>query len=353
MMAERYEATGLTAFATRLFEKAGLDSEKAALTAELLVEADLMGHTTHGLQLAPGYLKKLAAGEMTAEGEPEIVADMAAVATWDGRYLPGLWLTSRAVDEAVRRAKSFGVGAVTIRRSHHIGCLAAFLTRATDQGCMLMLASSDPSVASVAPFGGRQPLFTPNPVACGIPTGGDPILIDISASVTTNGLSGRLAGEGRRLPFQWWLDADGNPTDDSAVIERDPPGSILPMGGLDHGHKGYGLALMIETLTQALSGFGRADAPTTWGASVFVQAFDPAAFGGLEAFERQAGWLADACRSNPPRPGMEKVRVPGDAALARKRRALAEGVELYPGIIGALAAEAGRLGVTPPQAIGG
>lgn len=352
-MAERYEAAELTTFAARLFGKAGLCGEKARLTAELLVAADMMGHTTHGLQLAPAYLGKLSSGEMAAEGEPEVLADMAAVATWDGRYLPGLWLTARAVDEAVRRAKSFGIGAVTIRRSHHIGCLAAFLTRATDAGCMVLLASSDPSVASVAPFGGRKPLFTPNPLACGIPTGGDPVLVDISASVTTNGLSGRLAAEGRRLPFQWWLDAEGNPTDDSSVVERQPPGSILPMGGLDHGHKGYGLALMIEALSQALSGFGRADAPTAWGASVFVQAFDPAAFGGLEAFERQAGWLAEACRQNPPRPGVEQVRVPGDAALARKRRALEAGVELYPGIIDGLQAHADRLGVAMPRAIGG
>jgi LDH2 family malate/lactate/ureidoglycolate dehydrogenase len=350
-MAEHFRASDLVGFATRLFEAAGLDAEKAAVTGELLVEADLMGHTTHGLQLAVPYLADASEGRMAVSGEPTVVADHPAALTWDGRYLPGPWLTAKAVDEAVGRARRLGLGAVTIRRSHHIGCLAAFLPRATAEGLMLIVTSSDPSVASVAPFGGRKPLYTPNPIAIGIPTDGDPMLIDISASITTNGLSGRAAAKGERMSHPWFLDAQGQPTDDPAVITAEPAGSILPMGGLDHGHKGYGLGLAIESLTQALSGFGRSLAPTQWGAAVYVQALDPRAFGGLEAFTRESGWLADACRTSPPRPGVAAVRVPGDAALARRRRALEEGVLLHPGIMDGLVEAAGRLGVAPPAAI--
>ena len=114
-----------------------------------------MGHTTHGLPLLPGYLDELAAGTMThgrrARGRPRPRRGL----TWDGRRLPGVWLTARAVDIAVPRARQYGIATVVIRRSHHIACLGAFLTRATDRGLMILLASSDPSVASVAPFGGR------------------------------------------------------------------------------------------------------------------------------------------------------------------------------------------------------
>jgi LDH2 family malate/lactate/ureidoglycolate dehydrogenase len=350
-MAERYWPHDLVQFATSLFEAAGLASDRAYTTGELLVEADLMGHTTHGLNLAAPYLQALTNGAMTATGELEKVADAPAVAVWDGHYLPGLWLTASAIDEAVAKARVCGTGSVTIRRSHHIGCLAAFLPRATDRGCMLIIASSDPAMASVAPFGGREPLYTPNPIAIGIPTTGDPILIDISASITTNGMSGRVAGQGRQMEHPWFLDAQGHPTTDPAAVTASPPGTILPIGGLDHGHKGYGLALMIETLSQGLSGFGRADAPSSWGASVFVQALDPALFGGLEAFTRQTGWLADACRRTAPRPGVQRVRLPGDGALARKRAALEHGVELFPGIFEALRREANRLGVIPPDPI--
>ena len=261
----RYRAADLVAYATALFAAAGCDGDKPATVAAGLVEADLLGHTTHGLGLAPAYLRELESGAMTARGEPAVVADRGAAVTWDGRRLPGVWLTARAVDLAAERAATHGVATVVVRRSHHIACLAAFLQRATDRGMMVTVASSDPAAASVAPFGGRQAVLTPDPIAAGIPTDGDPILIDISASVTTNGLSDRLRREGKRFPGPWALDAAGHPTDDPAALFADPPGTLLPTGGADHGHKGYGLALLIEALTQGLGGFGRADGPTGWG----------------------------------------------------------------------------------------
>src|SRR2546426_526619 len=113
---------------------------------------------------------------------------------------------------------------------------------ATARGLMITIASSDPADASVAPFGGRKAVFTPDPVAVGIPTDGDPILVDISASITTNGMSNRLRREGKRFPGAWAIDAAGRETDDPAALYADPPGTILPIGGAGYGHKGYGLA---------------------------------------------------------------------------------------------------------------
>lgn len=348
----RYPAADLVAYAADLFRAAGCDGDKPDVIAAGLVEADLLGHTTHGLQLAPAYLAELRDGTMTAIGVPEVVADRGAAVTWDGRRLPGVWLAATAVDLACDRAAAHGVGTVVVRNSHHIGCLAAFLQRATDRGFLVQIASSDPAVATVSPFGGRTPVFTPDPLAVGIPTDGDPILIDISASITTNGMANRLAKEGGRFPGAWALDAAGNPSDDPAVLSATPPGTLLPVGGLDHGHKGYGLALLVEALTQGLGGFGRAAKPARWGASVFVQATDPAAFGGAAEFRRETGWLAAACRAAAPAPGVDAVRLPGERGLARKRAALRDGVELYAGILEALAPHAARLGVTPPAATG-
>lgn len=348
---QRYRAADLIQFATALFAAAGCDGDKPATIAAGLVEADLFGHTMHGLHLAPAYLRELESGKMTPRGEPEIVADRGAAVTWDGRRLPGVWLTAKAVDLAVERASVHGIAVVVIRRSHHIGCLASFLQRATDRGLMITLASSDPSVASVAPFGGRKAVLTPDPIAVGIPTAGDPILIDMSASITTNGMSDRLRREGKQFPGEWALDSTGEPTNDPAALYTIPPGTLLPIGGTDHGHKGYGQALMIEALTQGLGGFGRAEAPIGWGASVFVQAIDPAAFGGCDAFRREIEWTAAACRDNPPAPGHDAVRLPGQRALEGKRRALNEGLVLYPGIIATLSPFAGRMGIALPGAI--
>ncbi len=346
-----YHAADLTSFTSALFHAAGLNAERSEVIATLLVEADLLGHNTHGLQLAPVYLKAAGEGTMSVTGEPEVITDRGAVVTWDGRRLPGVWLTAAGLDLGIERAKSHGSATVVIRRSHHIACLAAYLSKATEQGMMAIIASSDPSEHSVAPFGGRQSVFTPDPIAIGIPTNDEPILIDISASITTNGMTARLSGQGERFPGQWVLDADGNPSDDPAVVLADPPGTILPIGGVDYGHKGYGLALMIEALTQGLGGYGRADGEAGWGASVFLQVFDPDAFGGRDAFSRQTSWIAKACRDTPPRPGIDAVRLPGERAQGRKRKALADGLQLHAGIMDGLLPWAERFGVTPPTAL--
>ena len=345
----RYDAGELTWFATTLFTRAGLAQDRALCVAQFLVEADLLGHTTHGMALAPGYLKELANGTMATAGDHEVLNDFEATAVWDGKRLPGQWLTRQAVRTAAARARRFGIGSVSIRNSHHIGCLAVFLEETARQGQLVMIASSDPAVRLVAPFGGITPQMTPNPLAVGIPTGGDPILIDISASITTFGLALRLRDAGGRFPGQWTLDGYGEPSDDPNVLSREPKGSLLPVGGVDHGHKGYALALLIEALTQALSGYGRADAPRTWGASVWVQVFDTSRFAGRSEFERQTAWLAQACRNTAPRPGVDAVRVPGDQALARKRAALVDGVPLFPSIVPALTPWAERFDVRLPE----
>lgn len=337
----------LVAYAERLLAAAGLDGDKPAVTARLLVTADAMGHTTHGLAQLPDYLEDILAGNMTRTGEPDVLADKAAAVVWDGRRLPGVWLTDKAVRLAAARAKTTGICAVTIRRSHHIACLATFLPAATEQGLLAIVASSDPSDAHVAPFGGTKAVFTPDPLAVGIPTEGDPILIDISASITTAGMSARLRREGGRFPGEWALDADGRPSRDPHVLVGERQGTLLPTGGADHGHKGYGLALMVEALTQGLSGYGRADAEAGWGASVFVQVFDPALFGGLAAFTRQTEWVAEACRTNPPVDPSRPVRLPGAAAARGLRDAHAHGLTPRPGLLEALEPWAGQFGIAP------
>ena len=348
-MTERFDAATLTAFAGQLFAAAGLEPEKARAVATCLVEADLMGHTTHGLALTGWYLQSIADGVMATAGEPEVVSDRGAAVCWRGRRLPGAWLTSRGVMLAADRAMEYGTCTVTIGDSHHIGALAAYLTLATDRGLMVSIASSSPSGAQVAPFGGRVGVYTPNPVAHGIPTPGEPILIDISASITTVNMAQRMIREGRSYAHDWLLDRDGAPSrDPRAVLEG---GTLLPTGGLDHGQKGYGMALQAEALTQGLAGYGRADAPVGTNAAVTIQVWDPEAFGGRGAFLRQTGWLAEACRSNPPRPDVAAVRLPGQAALARRRAALRDGVVLHPGILESLAPHAERLSVALPVAV--
>jgi L-lactate dehydrogenase len=349
MTQPRYNHQDLLSFATALLEKAGLDQDKAAAVADVLVEADLLGHDTHGLALLAPYLSDIEAGGMAKTGQPAILTHRPAAIAWDGVRLPGPWLVLEAIRAAIPRARQLGTRSVAIRRSHHIACLAAYLKRVTDEGLMILLMSSDPSTDGVAPHGGRRSVYTPNPVAAAWPTEGDPVLIDISASFTTHGMTSRLHKGGMRLPGNWLIDADGNPTDDPAVMFREPKGAMLRLGRVEAGHKGYALGLLVETLTGGMAGHGRAEAVDAWGANVFVQILDPVCFGGLEGFRRQAEWLVAACCATPPRPGFDRVRLPGARGLERRSQQLVEGVRLHPAISPPLTQRAERLAVRAPR----
>lgn len=347
---QRFPAEGLVRFAATVLQQAGLAHEPAQDTAEILVEGDLMGHTTHGLQLLAPYVAGLKAGTMETKGEPDVVADSPSSLTWDGRFLPGPWLVRRAMKVAFERSASQPVVTVVIRRSHHIAALAAYLKEATDRGLVMLLTCSDPAVASVTPFGGHAGRYTPNPIAAGFPTDGLPVLIDISASTTTNGMVARMNRRGEKLASPWLVDNQGEPSTDPAVMFTDPPGAILPLGGVEQGYKGYALGLLVEALTSALGGHGRADGDKRWGANVFLQVINPAAFGGLEAFKRETGWLADACRNTPAREA--RVRMPGERALALRQAQLEIGVALHDDVLAALGPLTRDSGVPLPATMG-
>lgn len=343
-----FDARALTEFAEAALAKTGLPKDPAASVARGLVEADLLGHTTHGLALLADYVEELTEGRMEKAGRPETVHERGAVATWDARRLPGIWTTELAIQESTDRAKRQGIGVIALKRSHHIACLAAFLEAPAREGIAVLVFSSDPGESKVAPYGGLTPVLMPDPIAAGLPAEPDPIMIDISTSITTMGLTNRTRRQGGRLPGRWLLSAEGDATDDPAVVGAG--GALLQVGGLDHGHKGFGLGLLVEMLTQGLSGYGRADKPSDWGAAVLVMAIDPEAFGGRAAFLRQSGFIAQACRDAKPLAADAPVRLPGAAGLARKRRALAEGVALSPEIVSSLADLSRRLGIVLPAA---
>jgi len=343
-----YPVSELRAFAAALLHATGLSGARAEAVAAILVEGDLLGHDTHGMALLPIYLREIESGSMRIVGEPDLLSDAGAAVTWDGCRLPGPWLVLRALDLAAERAARYGVGTVVIKRSHHIACLATYLLRASERGLVMTLMSSAPSTATVAPHGGTRGVLSPNPVACGFPTGDSAVLVDVSTSSTSNSLVHRLQKSGQRLPHPWLVDRDGHPTDDPAALAD---GAILPLGGIDSGHKGYGLSLMVEALTSGLAGHGRADAPEGMGANVFLQVFDPGRFGGLDAFRRQMQWTESACIDGPSRSAAGPVRMPGQGGLARRERQLRDGVHLESGTMEELRPWQEKLGVPLPKTL--
>ncbi len=352
-MSNRFTADSLIDFTAVLCTRAGIEDTIAHDVANILVEGDLLGHDTHGLQLLKPYLDALANKAMRGSGEIEVIASRPAVASWDGQYLPGPHLTLRAIDTATEMARQYGSGSVAIRRSSHIAALAAYLEKPARDGFLVQIVCSDPSVASVAAYGGCEPLFTPNPMAWGIPTSADPVLIDISASITTNGMSARLHSAGQKGDHAWWLDAEGRPSNNPSVIFDDPPGSLQGLGGVEAGHKGFGLALFVEAMSSALAGHGRADKPDIWGASVHVNVTDISAFGADSAFHAQTDYLVNQCLKSTPADPAKPVRVPGQRGLAMKAEQLENGVTLRSDILSALTELAARADVVFPEPVAG
>ncbi|MDB5370062.1 MAG: lactate dehydrogenase [Roseomonas sp.] len=336
----------LARFAARLFEAAGLEPAKAETVGRILVLTDMMGRHTHGLAQCHAYLGQIAQGAMAKGGAPDVLRDTGATIVWDGGYLPGLWLVEQALALGFERIAEHGVVTLAMRRSHHIGCLAALAKQATDRGYFVMLASSGPHSRIVAPFGGREALFSPNPFAIGFPTTDFPVLVDISASITTVSMTREKAAAGEMFEHPWLMDSEGRPTRDPGVMERATDrGSLLLLGGQEAGHKGFGLALMVEALTQGLAGHGRRDAPKQWGASVYLQLIDPGAFSGRDAFIGQMDFLAERCHANAPIDPGRPVRLPGEQASRKIAEAEALGVVVSPETARALRGWAERLGV--------
>jgi len=340
-----YSAPALVDFAANLLTRAGMAQDMARSVAQTLVDGDLLGHDTHGLALLAGYVKEVEAGNMRSEGAPLVVSDKPAAVLWDGQRLPGPWLVHQGIDLLLPRARQLGSATLVIRRSHHIACLAVYMMRALEEGMLALLACSDPNSASVAPFGGTQAVFTPNPLALGFPLGEGGVMVDISASITTNGMSNRKRAAGEKFEVDRLIDAKGRPGRDPDLLFANPPGTLLPVGGIDHGHKGYGMALLVESLTGGLAGHGRADPKEGWGATVCLTLHDLDAFGGKEAFMRQMDHIADACRSNTPIDPARPVRLPGEQGLARRARQLKDGLRLHPSIAPALVPLAQKYGL--------
>lgn len=339
----------LEQFATALFSAVGMDADKAASVARLLVLTDAMGRRTHGLAMAPLYLADIRKGGMRVSGDVAVVKDNGTTAVWDADYLPGLWTVAQAIDVLVPRAQASGIAAIAIRRSHHIGCLAALVRQAADRGLVALIANSDPAGQRVAPYGGTEALFTPNPFAVGYPGRDNPVLVDICASITTTSMTRQKYAAGEAFEHPWLLDAQGQPTRDPAVLEHtEPRGSLQLMGGQAYGHKGFGLALMIEALSQGLSGHGRKDAPQRWGGNVFVQLIDPELFAGSDAFAEQTDFFSDRCRANRPIDPDKPVRLPGDQAASGIARAQVEGISYDEPTWQALGGWAQQLGVSLP-----
>lgn len=351
-MPDRIQHQPLLEFVVGLFAANGLSREMAEVVGAGFVEAELLGFRSHGVIKVPTNLRWLQAGETQAAGEPEVLSERLAAANWDGKRLPGHWVMRQALEHAIAKARKQGAYTMTLRRCQHVACLASTLLPAIEARMIVLMMVSSPDEAFVSPFGGSERLFSNNPVALTAPgpaTGESawPILFDVSMAITAGSQVGRAARLGRRLPEAAIKTSGGEVTDDPQALGRG--GSVMPIGGSRHGHKGHALTLMTEVLSQVLGGYGRAETRAESELNcVYLQVLDPAAFCDPTDYQQEIRHLVERVASSRPDDPTQPVRVPGRNAWATRAEQLRDGVELDPGVLALLAPFAEAAGLDLP-----
>ncbi len=345
----RVSATLLHRQIAALFRGWGVPEDQARVSADVLTQADLMGIDSHGLTLVPLYDEIVRSGRLEARADIRVVRSFGATAVIDGGGGFGQAPSVQAMDLAIARAKTFGIGAVGVRNSNHYGAAGVYALRAAQAG-LIGLSTTAVYKPSIVPTHGREPRLGTNPIALAAPSRNDrPFLLDMATSTVAIGKLKLAEREGKRLPDGWALDQCGRPQNDAARALEDrlmtPLGSTREMGG----HKGYGLAAMVEILSTLLPGASfaplrSADNPRN-DVGHFQMAIHPEAFREDGAFEDDLDAFMACLRATAPADGADAVLVPGDPEHANVERRSREGIPLHPALARSVADIAGRWGV--------
>ena len=324
------DAATLIEFAARLFRAAGVPEREAATVASSLVGANLRGHDSHGVMRVPQYVDFLRRGEYRVGVDLKVERETPAVVVADGQWGLGQVQAHRLLERVLPKAEAIGLAAGAARDCGHIGRLGEYAERAAEGGLVLLATVNNCGAGQrVAPPGGIEPRLGTNPLCVGVPTGAAPVVLDFGTSVAAEGKVRVHYINQTPAPEGWLLDHRGRPTTDPAVLYREPPGSILPMGGTQS-YKGFGLGLVLDMLAGGLTG-GRTShpgAPPAKGNNVVFVALDPALFAGREPLLREVAQLADYVRGCPRAEGVEAILLPGDPERATLQRRQAGGIPI-------------------------
>lgn len=340
--------SALEAFCREALTRSGVGESQARTATDVLVTTDTWGVFTHGTKLLPGYVRRLRAGGIRVV-EPAVLAEGPAWALVDGGSALGQVTGVFAMRKAIEKARTAGVAYVGVRGSNHFGAAGYYANLAAHEGLFgIAMANDTPSVA--AP-GSRGPITGTNPLAYAIPSGNrDPIFLDVAMSTVAGGKVYASRQLGKPIPGDWLIDHHGRPTNDANLYPEHA--ALAPMTG----HKGYGLALMIETLSAIATGaavtnqvaswmFADPAVPTRHGASFL--AIDVAAMAGADEFTRRVHALEDEIHAAPTADGIDRLLLPGEREWANRRRALAEGILIPADVVHTLLPLAAELDLGP------
>ncbi len=345
-------------FCNRVWMKLGVPQNDAGITTDVLVLADLRGIESHGVARLPRYYTDLKNGWTRPEDESRILKETKATALIDGERSLGQVVGHKGMKLAIRKAMDTAVGIVSVSNSHHYGIAGYYALMALEHD--LIGVSMTNAAPLVVPTFGRTAVLGTNPISLAAPTSMEkPFVLDMATSVVPRGKLEVYDRQSKKIPLGWAVDKTGLSTVDvHSVLEalsKRLGGGILPLGGEgeEHsGHKGYGLALMVDVLCGVLSG-----AATGLGVDVnkekpnvghFFMALDPSAFRPLEEFRRDMDRLARELKDSPKAQGQARIYVHGEKSFAKMEKYRREGVPLGAKVVEEMKKIGEELGVPWP-----
>lgn len=324
----RVAAEDLQAFVTQLFTTAGMSADDGAWCAQALVQTNLWGIASHGVLRVPIYVKRLLNGAVKAQPTIRSTRCAGALEVLDGDDGMGFVVGRTAMDRAIALASKHHVAAVGAIRSNHFGAAALYVRRAAEAG-MIGIAMTN-VVQNVVVPGGAKPVVGNNPLAVAVPTFGEfPFVLDISLSAVAGGKLLLASKKKEKIPLDWATDDQGRPTDDPDTAFA---GFLLPMGG----HKGFGLALVVEILCGVITGgvfldrmkgmYKYPEDPSLTGH--FMIAIDPLAIMEKDELAARMAQFTGVLKASPMWDDSREMLIPGEIEHRTAQRLAREGIEL-------------------------
>ena len=356
----RIQAEALQDFCIRVFQKMDVPDEDARITTNVLVAADLRGIDSHGVARLRWYVNGLGNGAMLARPSVQVITETPATALIDAGAGLGHPVSLRAMQRAIQKAQGNGAGFVTVRNSNHFGIAGYYAMMALEHDCIGITMTNARKL--VLPTFGRDSMFGTNPIAVAAPAGREhSFVLDMATSTVPAGkleVYGRLE---KTLPLGWVADETGAPMTDAGQalenIRQLSQGGLLPLGGAGEllgGHKGYGLALVVEILCAILSGAAYADLvypktpegdPLPSRIGHFFGAWRVDAFRPVDEFKAAMDDLQRRLKEVPKAEGHDRVYVHGEKEYEEAERRSRDGIPLNPKVVADLRAIGEEMGV--------
>jgi LDH2 family malate/lactate/ureidoglycolate dehydrogenase len=339
-------AANAQSLVTSILTGNGVSPSNAAIIAQCLVAADLRGVDTHGMNRIPSYMERIRQGVLNATATPTLIQVTPVVAQIDGNNGFGFLAADAGMSACIEAAKIYGIGMASIKHSNHFGMSAWIVQKALDADMMsLVFTNSSPALPA---FGGKSKLLGVSPLACGAPGKDNHFILDMAPSVAARGKIYKAKRRGEKIPLDWALDKNGEPTDDpEAALDG---GVMLPMGG----PKGSGLAVMMDIFSGVLSGSafagdvtGPYDPSQPSDVGHFLVAVKPDLFMSLQDFRERMQVLYDRVVGAEKAAGVERIYFPGEIEQLQQKERERTGIPLVQAEVDALNKEAERVGLEP------